>query len=202
MQAVTGIAGEGGRAMGVDQPRPLPCQALDHASGYLAAFGTMVALAKRATQGGSWMVRICARPDGALDRPARPRGRPRAAEPAAGGRRRSHGDVRDMAEGSLLAVAPAADSRPRRDSGPAPRCRSAHIRRSGPRARPDDARVSSTAWTATGASSTMGRRSWTPRGACRLLFLLGMRRQPDGRWLVPCPGRARDWFEAQPTHPS
>jgi crotonobetainyl-CoA:carnitine CoA-transferase CaiB-like acyl-CoA transferase len=58
VQTVTGIAAEGGRARGLDEARPLPCQALDHASGYLAAFGTMVALAKRATQGGSWMVRI------------------------------------------------------------------------------------------------------------------------------------------------
>jgi crotonobetainyl-CoA:carnitine CoA-transferase CaiB-like acyl-CoA transferase len=36
----------------------LPCQALDHASGYLLAFGAMVALARRATQGGSWLVRL------------------------------------------------------------------------------------------------------------------------------------------------
>ena len=34
-------------------------------------------------------------PDGALDRPARPRGRPRHARPPAGGRRRSHGDDGD-----------------------------------------------------------------------------------------------------------
>ena len=58
VQTVTGIAAEGGRAIGVDQPRPLPCQALDHASGYFAAFGAMVALARRAKQGGSWMVRV------------------------------------------------------------------------------------------------------------------------------------------------
>lgn len=58
VQTVSGIAGEGGRAAGLDGARPLPCQALDHATGYLAAFGTMVALAKRAKQGGSWMVRI------------------------------------------------------------------------------------------------------------------------------------------------
>jgi crotonobetainyl-CoA:carnitine CoA-transferase CaiB-like acyl-CoA transferase len=58
VQTVTGIAGEGGRAVGTDQARPLPCQALDHASGYLAAFGAMVALARRAKQGGSWLVRV------------------------------------------------------------------------------------------------------------------------------------------------
>jgi crotonobetainyl-CoA:carnitine CoA-transferase CaiB-like acyl-CoA transferase len=58
VQTVTGIAAEGGRARGLDEPRPLPCQALDHASGYLLAFGAMVALARRATQGGSWLVRL------------------------------------------------------------------------------------------------------------------------------------------------
>lgn len=41
-----------------DKPRPLPCQALDHATGYLAAFGAMVALARRAEEGGSWHVRV------------------------------------------------------------------------------------------------------------------------------------------------
>jgi len=55
---VSGIAAEGGRVRGLDEPRPLPCQALDHASGYLLAFGAMVALARRATQGGSWLVRL------------------------------------------------------------------------------------------------------------------------------------------------
>ncbi|WP_233864196.1 CoA transferase [Paraburkholderia adhaesiva] len=41
-----------------EAPRPLPCQALDHATGYLAAFGAMVALARRAQEGGSWQVRL------------------------------------------------------------------------------------------------------------------------------------------------
>jgi crotonobetainyl-CoA:carnitine CoA-transferase CaiB-like acyl-CoA transferase len=40
------------------QPKPLPCQAIDHASGYLMAFGAMAALARRATEGGSWHVRV------------------------------------------------------------------------------------------------------------------------------------------------
>jgi len=39
-------------------PRALPCQALDHATGYLAAFGAMAALARRAREGGSWHVRL------------------------------------------------------------------------------------------------------------------------------------------------
>jgi crotonobetainyl-CoA:carnitine CoA-transferase CaiB-like acyl-CoA transferase len=36
----------------------LPCQALDHASGYLLAFGAMAALLRRAEEGGSWLVRV------------------------------------------------------------------------------------------------------------------------------------------------
>ncbi len=107
VQTVTGIAGGGGRAMGVDQPRPLPCQALDHASGYLAAFGTMVALAKRATQGGSWMVRVSLAQTGRwIDRLGRVDG---LATPDL-----KPEDVADLMEttetpwGSLLAVAPAA----------------------------------------------------------------------------------------------
>ncbi|PXW24227.1 CoA transferase [Paraburkholderia caballeronis] len=45
-----------GRPFGA--PRHLPCQALDHGTGYLAAFGAMVALARRAQEGGSWHVRV------------------------------------------------------------------------------------------------------------------------------------------------
>ena len=45
-------------AAGEDKPRPLPCQALDHASGYLLAFGAMAALLRRAEEGGSWLVRV------------------------------------------------------------------------------------------------------------------------------------------------
>lgn len=39
-------------------PKVLPCQALDHASGYLLAFGTLAALLRRAEEGGSWRVRV------------------------------------------------------------------------------------------------------------------------------------------------
>ena len=39
------------------RPKELPAQALDHAAGYLLAFGAMVALNKRAVSGGSWRVR-------------------------------------------------------------------------------------------------------------------------------------------------
>src|SRR5213075_817549 len=45
-------------AANANKPKPLPAQAIDHASGYLMAFGAMTALARRATQGGSWHVRV------------------------------------------------------------------------------------------------------------------------------------------------
>ena len=58
VQSASGIAWTESRAAGTDEPKHLPCQALDHATGYLAAFGAMVALARRATEGGSWHVRV------------------------------------------------------------------------------------------------------------------------------------------------
>ena len=48
-----------------DAPRALPAQALDHATGYLLALGVQLALCRRATEGGSWHVRV------ALSRTAR-----------------------------------------------------------------------------------------------------------------------------------
>jgi crotonobetainyl-CoA:carnitine CoA-transferase CaiB-like acyl-CoA transferase len=53
-QAVTGIAHEHG---GADAPRLLPAAATDYNTGYLAALGTMIALGRRAREGGSWHVR-------------------------------------------------------------------------------------------------------------------------------------------------
>ncbi|KAF9066435.1 CoA-transferase family III [Rhodocollybia butyracea] len=40
------------------QPKPFPVQALDHAAGYLLAYGVNVALCKTITEGGSWEVRV------------------------------------------------------------------------------------------------------------------------------------------------
>ena len=53
-QAVTGIAHEHG---GTSGPRLLPAAATDYNTGYLAALGTMIALARRARDGGSYLVR-------------------------------------------------------------------------------------------------------------------------------------------------
>jgi hypothetical protein len=58
MQSASGIAEENGRAAGDQAPRHLPSQALDHATGQLAAFGAMMALARRAREGGSYLVRV------------------------------------------------------------------------------------------------------------------------------------------------
>ncbi len=45
-------------AAAATEPKPLPTQALDHATGFLMAFAAMSALARRATQSGSWHVRV------------------------------------------------------------------------------------------------------------------------------------------------
>ncbi|TCW81968.1 carnitine dehydratase [Burkholderia sp. SRS-46] len=58
VQSASGIAWRERQAVHADAPRHLPCQALDHATGYLAAFGAMIALARRAREGGSWHVRL------------------------------------------------------------------------------------------------------------------------------------------------
>jgi crotonobetainyl-CoA:carnitine CoA-transferase CaiB-like acyl-CoA transferase len=57
VQSASGIAWTEAQAAGQTNPRHLPCQALDHATGYLAAFGAMTALQRRAEEGGSWHVR-------------------------------------------------------------------------------------------------------------------------------------------------
>jgi len=58
VQTATGFNVAEAEAAGVEGPKPLPAQALDHASGYLMAFGAMTALARRAHEGGSWHVRV------------------------------------------------------------------------------------------------------------------------------------------------
>jgi crotonobetainyl-CoA:carnitine CoA-transferase CaiB-like acyl-CoA transferase len=55
VQAVSGMAHASGDAA---KPRLLPVSAIDYVSGYLMAFGICVALARRSTEGGSWLVRV------------------------------------------------------------------------------------------------------------------------------------------------
>ncbi|CAD0114506.1 unnamed protein product [Aureobasidium uvarum] len=49
---------EAQHAGGGEAARPLPCQALDHASGYLLATGVLAALYHRTCQGGAWQVDV------------------------------------------------------------------------------------------------------------------------------------------------
>src|SRR6266852_6268470 len=59
VQAVSGMAQSSGNCAGEDgKPKLLPVSAIDYVSGYLMAFGAMVALARRAQEGGSWLVRV------------------------------------------------------------------------------------------------------------------------------------------------
>ena len=57
VQTASGFNAAEAEAFGASEPRPLPAQVLDHATGYLMAFAAMSALARRAERGGSWHVR-------------------------------------------------------------------------------------------------------------------------------------------------
>lgn len=58
VQCATGFNHAEGRAAGVAGPKELPMQILDHATGYLMAFGAMIAKARQAREGGSWHVQV------------------------------------------------------------------------------------------------------------------------------------------------
>ncbi len=58
VQTATGFNAAEARAAGVEGPKELPCQALDHASGYLLAFGAIMARIRQARDGGSWLVSV------------------------------------------------------------------------------------------------------------------------------------------------
>ena len=58
VQTATGFNHAEGRAAGIDAPKELPAQILDHATGYLMAFGAMMAKSRQAREGGSWHVRV------------------------------------------------------------------------------------------------------------------------------------------------
>ena len=58
VQTSTGFNHAEGQAAGVDGPKELPMQILDHVTGYLMAFGAMMARARQAREGGSWHVRV------------------------------------------------------------------------------------------------------------------------------------------------
>jgi crotonobetainyl-CoA:carnitine CoA-transferase CaiB-like acyl-CoA transferase len=58
VQTSTGFNHAEGQAAGIEGPKELPAQMLDHASGYLMAFGAMMARARQSREGGSWHVRV------------------------------------------------------------------------------------------------------------------------------------------------
>jgi hypothetical protein len=58
VQTSTGFNHAEGQAAGVDGPKELPAQMLDHATGYLMASGAMMAKARQSREGGSWHVRV------------------------------------------------------------------------------------------------------------------------------------------------
>jgi crotonobetainyl-CoA:carnitine CoA-transferase CaiB-like acyl-CoA transferase len=58
VQTATGFNHAEGVAAGVDGPKELPAQMLDHATGYFMASGAMMAKARQAREGGSWHVRV------------------------------------------------------------------------------------------------------------------------------------------------
>ena len=58
VQTSTGFNHAEGTAAGIDGPKELPAQILGHATGYLMAFGAMMAKARQSREGGSWHVRV------------------------------------------------------------------------------------------------------------------------------------------------
>ncbi|HWK98157.1 MAG TPA: CoA transferase [Pseudolabrys sp.] len=58
VQTASGFNDAEAKAAGIDGPKPLPAQILDHASGYLIAYGAMTALLRQRVKGGSWHVRV------------------------------------------------------------------------------------------------------------------------------------------------
>jgi crotonobetainyl-CoA:carnitine CoA-transferase CaiB-like acyl-CoA transferase len=57
-QTVTGICNEGGPDAAGPRPALLPAAACDYTTGYLGAYGVLLALARRAREGGSYRVRV------------------------------------------------------------------------------------------------------------------------------------------------
>ena len=58
VQTSTGLNHAEAEAANTATPKPLPCQALDHASGYLLALAAMAARLRQSKEGGSWKVSV------------------------------------------------------------------------------------------------------------------------------------------------
>jgi crotonobetainyl-CoA:carnitine CoA-transferase CaiB-like acyl-CoA transferase len=119
IQSVSGLAHEQGFGGGLDRPQHLPAQVVDHATGYLAAFGALVALARRAREGGSYLVRVSLAQTGRwVDALGRVRGRDVADQTVAdvddllAERDSPFGRVRHVVPAARLSETPASWSRP------------------------------------------------------------------------------------------
>ena len=58
VQTASGFNVAEAEAFASPEPKALPAQVLDHATGYLLAFAVMAALKRRVEEGGSWHVRV------------------------------------------------------------------------------------------------------------------------------------------------
>lgn len=58
VQMASGITRTAATIAGQDPPLPLPAQALDHATGWLAALGALAARRRQQREGGSWLVEV------------------------------------------------------------------------------------------------------------------------------------------------
>jgi crotonobetainyl-CoA:carnitine CoA-transferase CaiB-like acyl-CoA transferase len=120
VQCATGFNHAEGQAAGVAGPKELPMQILDHATGYLMAFGAMIAKARQAREGGSWHVQVSlARtgkwlwdmgrlPQGLATPDIAPEVAAAYLAPAASG----FGPLRAVRHAAILSATPAAWSRP------------------------------------------------------------------------------------------
>ena len=131
VQTSTGFNHAEGVAAGIEGPKELPAQMLDHASGYLMAFGAMMAKARQAREGGSWHVRVSLAQTGRwlwnLGRVADGNSNPTSSPTPS---RRSWKTCRPASVRSApCAIRRSSQRRPR--SGRGRRCRSARTRRNG-----------------------------------------------------------------------
>ena len=58
VQTATGFNHAEGQVAGIEGPKELPAQMLDHATGYLMAFGALMGKLRQSREGGSWHVRV------------------------------------------------------------------------------------------------------------------------------------------------
>ena len=100
VQTASGLNDAEAQAFGSREPKALPAQVLDHATGYLLAFAVMAALVRRVEEGGSWHVRVSLAQTGSWFRRLGRIDGTAGADP-------DFADVRDCLEESVSGVRPA-----------------------------------------------------------------------------------------------